>query len=151
MQSHYSSVPKLIDIFLWHNKNSCHGCVKCWYFYVWNFFPKRHKLWPIIYQNKTKMPGKNRKHVVFCNKLQVTSTICKLFEYNFWWRYLELSDKISLTFRIMKNIVMQFVWKLDSFFTSLTILGLESKASICSIAKKIHFCVVNFPHLLLLS
>ena len=33
-------------------------------------------------------------------KWQFTSTIYKLVEYNFWWNYLESSDKMGLTIRM---------------------------------------------------
>ena len=47
-------------------------------------FRKVIKILPTIYQNKTKMPGKNRKCLIawfICKKWQVISTIYKLLEY----------------------------------------------------------------------
>ena len=74
-------------------------------------------------------------------KVQVRSTIYKLVEYNFLWNCLEFSDKMDPTIqtRIFNNaknrnaISLQFG---DRLFTSLTMLGLEAKANICSRIKE---------------
>ena len=64
-------------------------------------FQNTVKTLPIIYQNKTKLPGKkNMKCLVHLQKLEIISTICKLFEYNFWWNGLDLSNKMGLVIRI---------------------------------------------------
>ena len=74
-------------------------------------------------------------------KWQVISTIYKLFEYNFWRKCLEFSDKMDLIIqiKIFNNakhrhpICLKFG---DKIFTSLSMLGFEAKASICSAIKK---------------
>ena len=76
------------------------------------------------------------------------STIYKLCKYNFLWNCLEFSDKMDLTFqtRIINNIkhhrhtiFLKFRYRL---LTSVTILGLETNASIYSTIKEnlILFC-----------
>ena len=62
-------------------------------------------------------------------------------DYNFWWNYLEFSDKIDLTIQIKifnnkkhcQTICMKFG---NKFLTSLTILGCKAKASTCSIIRE---------------
>ena len=74
-------------------------------------------------------------------KWQVISTIQKQFEYNFWWNCLEVSDKMDLTIQIKifsnvkqyQRICLNYG---DRFFTSLTMLGCEVKASTCSVIKE---------------
>ena len=73
-------------------------------------------------------------------KMQVVSTIYKLFQYNFWQNYLEFSNKMRLTVRMIKltailYIVTQFV-RTDRCFASLIILELESKFNISSTIKE---------------
>ena len=87
------------------------------------------------------MPGKNRKCLVTYKKWQIISTICKLFEYNLWWNCLEFIDKADLTIqmRIFNNVKNNHTICLkfgDRFFTSLTMLRLETKAIICSVIKE---------------
>ena len=65
-------------------------------------------------------------------------TIYKLFEYNFWWKCLEFSDKmdptIQMTIFAKHRNTIRFKFG-DIFFTFLTMLGLQAKASICSAIK----------------
>ena len=55
---------------------------------------------PIIYENKNKMPRKNKNAWFIYKKLQVRSVRYKLFGNNFWWSCLECSDKMGLTIRM---------------------------------------------------
>ena len=95
---------------------------------------------PIIYQNKTKMYEQNKNCRVIYRTLQNTLTIYKLFGYNFWWNCLEFTDKMGLIspmkmFNNVKHHDIIFFKFGDIFFTSLTMLGLESKGSISSTNK----------------
>ena len=75
-------------------------------------------------------------------KMQVVSTMYKLFQYNFWQNCLEFSNKMRLTVRMIifngnlihrDAICLKFT---DRCFTSLIILELESKFNISSIIKE---------------
>ena len=46
------------------------------------------------------MPGKIRSVWFIDKNVQVILTIYKLFEYNFWWNYLEFRDKMDLTIQM---------------------------------------------------
>lgn len=85
------SVPKLL-LFLWHGKNS-----------------NVNKILLVIYQNKPKNLGNNRKF-----RVQLREEVSnKLFKHRIWWNWLKLSDKwIYLSkwvFLIPRNIFRQFV------------------------------------------
>ena len=65
----------------------------------------------------------------------------KLFKCNFCWDCLQFIDIMDLTIQMRKfnNLKHRFAICLkfsDRFFTSLTMLGLEAKASICSVIKE---------------
>ena len=77
-------------------------------------------------------------------KLQAISTIYKLFGYNFWFNFLELGDKISLTIqmRIFNDVVYNIKYNIKyrgaiclnfgyRFLTTVTILRLDFKSLIC--------------------
>ena len=75
------------------------------------------------------------------------STTDQLFDYNFLWKWLESSDKMDVTIqmRIFNNAKLchAIFFKFgDRFFTSLTMLGIEAKANICSTIKEnlIFYC-----------
>ena len=94
------------------------------------------KILPITYQNKTKMPGKNKKCLY--KKWKIISTIYELLECNFWWNCLEFIDKMDLTIQMrifcnVKHFYTFFFEFGDRLFTSLTMLGFETKANIFSV------------------
>ena len=60
---------------------------------------------------------------------------------NFWWNNLEFSDKLNITIqiRIFNKVTHRYAICLkseDRFFTSLTMLELKAKTSICSTIKE---------------
>ena len=70
-------------------------------------------------------------------KWLVISAIHKLFQYNFWWNFLEFRDIMDLTvdMKVFYNIKHCHSISLKfggTFFTSLPVLGCEAKATICS-------------------
>ena len=84
----------------------------------------------IVYQNKTRMPGKKKKCWLIYEKLQFLATIDKVFGYRFRWICVELSDEMDLNVQMRKSnnlkhrdaISLKFG---DKFFTSPTMLGHE--------------------------
>ena len=87
----------------------------------------------ITCKSKTKI-GSAR---FICKKWQVISTIYNVFDYNFWWKCSEFSDKINLTIqmKIFKNVKHRHVVCVtfgDRFFTPPTMLGCETKSSFFS-------------------
>ena len=99
------------------------------------------KVLPTICQNKFKIPEKIENAWFIYKKQPVVSTIYKLFQYNFWQNYLKFSDKMDLAFRVTKlnNVKLRYRISLKFgkiFFTSLTTLGLQGKASIYSTVKE---------------
>ena len=54
----------------------------------------------LTYQNKTKVPEKNKKRLVAYKKRQIISAIYKLFQYNFWWKCLEFINQMYLTIQM---------------------------------------------------
>ena len=102
------------------------------------------KILPTIYQNKSKMSQKIGSALFIYKKWEVLSTICKLFEYNFWYNCLEFSDKMDLTIQMatLNNVNIVYLKFGDRIFTSLTMLELQAKASIYSTIKE------NLPFIL---
>ena len=116
-----------------------------------NIYSKRsYSFYRYFTKAKLKCLGKIGSAWFVKKKLQFTSTTYKLFRRNVWWNYLELSNKMGLNIpmRIFKSVkhrkiiyfkfwdILLFYFK---FFTSLTMLGLKSKASICfTIKENIH-------------
>ena len=137
-----------------------HDYINCLYLYhIWNIIRKYHNNFTEnLTKIKLKRPEKIERTCFFIDCLFLWSCInyIKLFEYNFWWNCLEFSCKMYLTnqMRILINVKHRHAICLkfrEGFFTSLKILGLEAKASICSIIKEILiFFVVRFWHLLTL-
>ena len=75
-------------------------------------------------------------------KRQIISTIYKLSEYNFWWNLLKFIDKMDLVIRmsIFNNVKYLHVICLkfgDRFYTSLSMLGYETKPLSALQSKKI--------------
>ena len=66
------------------------------------------KIFLKICQNKIRIPGKNRKCLVYLK--EVTSYINYIHGYNFWWDYLDIKHR--------DTIYLKFG---DRFFTPLTI------------------------------
>ena len=54
----------------------------------------------LTYQNKAKVPEKNKKRLVAYKKRQIISAIYKLFQYNFWWKCLEFINQMYLTIQM---------------------------------------------------
>ena len=71
-------------------------------------------------------------------RFKYQSHLCKQFECNFWWNFLNFSDKMDLTtqMKIFNNVKQCHANCLKLFFTSLTILGYEAKVSIYSAVKE---------------
>ena len=95
------------------------------------------KFYRQFFESKSEMPGKIRSVKSIYKKQKVTSTTYKLSEYNFWWKCLEFSDKMNQTiqmdvFGIVKHCHSLYFKFGERFFTFLTMLGLQAKASICS-------------------
>ena len=98
-----------------------------------------------VYRKFTKVKVKCLEKIgsvwFICKKCKVISTIYKLSEYNFWWNCLEFSNKMDLTIRMeifdkvkhRRAVCLKFGKR---FFTSLTMLGLQAKASIRSTIKE---------------
>ena len=78
---------------------------------------------------------------------QVIATIYKPLEYSFWWNCLEFIDKMDIAIKMRifndaehRHAICSKFW--DRYFTSITMLEPEAKASICSAIKEnlILFC-----------
>ena len=94
------------------------------------------KILLINYQKKLKCLEKKRSAWFINKSLELISTIQKIFRYSFCWSYLEFSDRMDLIIRLRilnntKHSDANYVKSADRFFSSLTMLGPESKASVC--------------------
>ena len=109
-------------------------------------FHKVIKILPTIYQNKTIYLGKVESAWFVYKKWQIISTIYQLCEYSFGLNCLKFSDKMDLTIRVRIFNNVRYCHALclkfgDRFFTSLTMLVLEAKASVCYTITKIYFFI----------
>ena len=121
----------------------CHNDIICYFFDMYKtlFQNVINFLLKFSTKIKLKLLGKNGKCLVYFSEVSNFSTIYKLFEYNFWWSRLEISDKMNLTIHmiIFNNLKYRDAICLkirDRFFTSQALLELELKASISSTIKE---------------
>ena len=76
---------------------------------------------PTTYQNKTKIPGKNRKTWFVYKKWQVITTIYKLLPYIFWRNCSRFSDKMDLTIqmKVSNNVKHRHaIWRQFFYFSN---------------------------------